>query len=105
MVALVYGGELGIGFLTRFTFSTHLAFVVALPLVGSMRSVAILALVFALGKSIVVLTSLGGRSYGEFERRILVRHATRTSKQNVLRIANAAVTTASVAAFTIVIIG
>jgi hypothetical protein len=105
LVALVYGGELGVGFLTRFTYSTHLAFVVALPLIGSLRTVAALALVFALGKSIVVVTSLGGRSYGEFERRILVRHTTRITEQNILRIANAAVTTAGTVAFAAALIG
>jgi hypothetical protein len=105
LVALAYGGELGVGFLTRFTYSTHLAFVVALPLVGSARTVLALALLFALGKTIVVVTSLGGRSYGEFERRILLRQASSNSKQYVLRFANAALTTASIAVFAIVIGG
>jgi len=105
LVAVAYGGELGIGFLTRFTYSTHLAFVVALPLVGSLPTVAVLAGVVALAKSIVVLTSLGGRSYGEFERRILVRHRTGTSKQNLLRSANAVLTIASAAALAVAIIG
>jgi hypothetical protein len=105
LVALAYGGELGVGFLTRFTYSTHLAFVVALPLVGSTGTVVALALLFALAKTIVVVTSLGGRSYGEFERRILLRHASNNSKQNVLRLANAAVTLASIGVFAVVASG
>jgi hypothetical protein len=105
LVALAYGGELGVGFLTRFTYSTHLAFVVALPLAGSTTTVAALALVFAAAKTIVVVTSLGGRSYGEFERRILLRQASTTSKQYVLRFANAALTTSSIAVFAVVVSG
>lgn len=105
LVALVYGAHLGIGFLTRFTFSTHLAFVAALPLVGWHGTVVVLAVVFALAKTIVVVTSLGGRSYGEFEERILARHRTGTAKQTLLRLANAAVAAASAAAVAVAILG
>lgn len=95
LTALVYGGQLGTGFLTRFTFSTHTAFVALLATQSSTTIVGGAVLAFALAKSIVVWASLGGRSYPEFERRLLRRH--RRRGQKTLRLANAALVLATAA--------
>jgi hypothetical protein len=95
LTALTYGGQLGIGFTTRFTYSTHLALVVTLAAVSSMKVVAVAVLVFALAKSIVVITSVGGSSYPEFEQRILKRHRSRVLGQKLLRLTNAALASAA----------
>lgn len=86
--AVVYGTELGIGFLTRFTYSTHLAFIVLVatqpPLVAG-----IAVMCFAAFKSIVVLSSPAGRSYPEANRRLMKRQNPTAHGQRILRHANA----------------
>ena len=93
VTAFAYGAELGLGFATRFTYSTHFAFVAALALVP-LPAAAAAAAAFAVAKSIVVLTSLGGSSYGVFEARMLKRHRTRLLGQKALRLTNAAIAVA-----------
>ncbi len=88
LTAIAYGGQLGTGFLTRFTYSTHIAFVALLASQSSTTVVGASVLAFALSKSIVVVSSLAGDSYPEFERRLLYRH--RARGQATLRAANAA---------------
>lgn len=60
-VAFVFGAMLGVGFLTLFTYSTHLALLVALPLLPSLGAMLAAVAVFALGKSLV-LASVAGTS-------------------------------------------
>jgi len=93
--AIAYGGQLGTGFLTRFTYSTHMAFVGLLASQPPTPVVAVAVLTFALSKSIVVASSLAGRSYPEFEQRLLRRHHMRG--QTTLRLANAALAVAAAA--------
>lgn len=93
--AIAYGGQLGTGFLTRFTYSTHTAFVALLATQSSAVVVATAVVVFALSKSIVVASSLGGNSYSEFEARLLYRH--RARGHLTLRLTNAALAAATAA--------
>ena len=58
-----------------------------------MTVVGVAVLAFALTKSIVVVSSLAGRSYSDFEQGLLYRH--RTRGQATLRAANAALALAS----------
>lgn len=92
MTAIAYGGQLGTGFLTRFTYSTHTAFVALLATQSSPAVVGTAVLAFAVSKSIVVVSSPTGSSYAEFEQRILRRH--RIRGQTILRSANVALTLA-----------
>lgn len=99
LTAFAYGGQLGTGFLTRFTYSTHTAFVVLISTQSSAFIVGVAISVFAICKSIVVVSSWGGTSYAELERRLLVRHRPRGHMP--LRFANAAL--AAVAATVLII--
>jgi hypothetical protein len=89
--AFAYGTHLGIGFLTRYTYSTHLAFVVALPFLDSLPQVLATIGVFAVSKCVVIVLSIAGRSYGEFERRNLYRFRSRRHGFLALRVSNAVV--------------
>jgi hypothetical protein len=91
--AISYGSQLGTGFLTRYTYATHAAFVALLATQSSVTVVGVAVLAFALTKSIVVVSSLAGRSYSEFEQGLLHRH--RTRGQATLRAANAVLALAS----------
>lgn len=91
--ALLYGGELGTGFLTRFTHSTHTAFVFLLATQAFGRDVMLVVLAFASAKSIVVVTSAASGSYPELEQRVLRRY--RMTGQTTLRVANALVAAAA----------
>src|SRR5215467_11229211 len=91
--AISYGSQLGTGFLTRYTYAAHAAFVALLATQSSVTVVGVAVLAFALTKSIVVVSSLAGRSYSEFEQGLLHRH--RTRGQATLRAANAALALAS----------
>jgi hypothetical protein len=68
VVATSFGFQLGVGFLTLFTYSTHLAVLVALPFLSSLGSMVIVVAIFALGKSLV-LVAMGGTSTDEFTSR------------------------------------
>lgn len=56
-VAATYGFMLGIGFLTHFTTSAHMAFVVLLPFLGSTETMLLATLFLAVGKTIVLMTT------------------------------------------------
>ena len=87
--AFAYGIHLGIGFLTRFTYSGHLAFVLVLPLLDWPGPVLAAVATFGIGKAVVVFTSVAGKTYPEYERRILFRYRRRTHGYTALRVANA----------------
>lgn len=89
--ALAYGSHLGLGFLTRFTYSTHLAFVVVLPFLTTFGGVLLAIGTYAAGKCIVILLSVAGRTYAEFEPRNLYRFRSRRYGWRALRLANAAI--------------
>lgn len=93
LTAIAYGGQLGTGFLTRFTYSTHIAFVALLASQSSIAVVVVGVLTFAVAKSIVVLSSLAGNSYGDFEQQLLHRH--RMRGQTILGASNAGVALAA----------
>lgn len=97
-VAFVYGFQLGIGFLTLFTYSTQLAFILALPLIGSTVQVLLGIALFALGKSIVLATALGTKDVEEIPGRF---RSTRLQAR-VLRLTNAG---ASVAILIALLVG
>jgi hypothetical protein len=95
VTATAYGAQLGTGFFTRFTYSTHTAFVALLASQGSPVVVGGAVLTFALAKSVVVLSSPAGRTYAEFEPRLLRRHRLRGT--TTLRLANALLAAAAAA--------
>lgn len=95
LTALAYGTQLGTGFLTRFTYSTHIAFVALLATQSSPSAIGAGVLAFAISKSFVVLSSPAGLAYDEFERRLLHRY--RMRGQTPLRAANAALALATAA--------
>lgn len=90
-VALSYGTHLGFGFLTRFTYSSHAAFMLALPLfVRDPLVVAAAILFFAAGKAVVVVAFHG--QTGEQITEIRDRHPTwGTRGRQGIRLANALV--------------
>lgn len=57
--SLAYGIMLGFGFLSPYTYSTHLAMLLGLPFVSSIASVATALLLFAVGKTLVLFATLG----------------------------------------------
>jgi len=62
--AISYGSQLGTGFLTRYTYATHAAFVALLATQSSVTVVGVAVLAFALTKSIVVPGTRLGRCAG-----------------------------------------
>lgn len=98
LAAITYGAQLGTGFLTRFTYSTHTAFVALLASQSSSQVVGAGVLAFAFSKSVVLLTALAGTSYREFDRNVLQRHTNRSHQ--ALRLANALLTLAVADALT-----
>lgn len=90
-VALVFGIQLGIGFLTLFTYSTQLAFLLALPFLGPASRMLMAAFVFAIGKSVVLGTTLGISSIEDVaprfrwsKRRMAILRATTASASLLL---------------------
>lgn len=63
--AAAYGFELGVGFLTLFTYSTHLAVVVAMPFLPATWEMLAAVVLFALGRSVVLLITMGAREVDE----------------------------------------
>jgi hypothetical protein len=60
LLAWTYGAHLGAGFLTRYTYSTHTAVMLSLPLFVEMPLLVFGSLLaFAVGKSVALLASLG----------------------------------------------
>lgn len=99
VAALAYGVQLGAGFLTNFTYSTHTAFVALLATQAQVSVVGVGVLAFALCKSIVLFTSLAPRSEHRFQERFqdrLPRHG-----RGVLRVVSAAFALATAVALTV----
>lgn len=69
VVAFVFGVQLGPGFLTLFTYSTHLAVLLALPFLGSLEEMLLVVLLFAMGKTLVLGVTLGIQSLEEIRPR------------------------------------
>jgi hypothetical protein len=95
-VAVLFGFQLGAGVLTLFTYSTHLAMLAVLPFLGSTRAMLIVVALFALGKTVVLLVTVGATAIDEVGGRF---HWTPV-RARLLRAANAAV--AAWAAVTVV---
>lgn len=68
-VAVAFGFQLGAGFFTFFTYSTHVAMLAALPFVDSVPQMLAITLIFAVGKSIVLLMGVGVASVSEITPR------------------------------------
>lgn len=63
LLALAYGAQLGTGFLTRYTYSTHTATMLLLPLaINDPAVIAMTVGALALGKGVVVVSSVGTTS-------------------------------------------
>jgi hypothetical protein len=62
IVAATFGGMLGIGFLTLFTYSTQLALLMALPFIPSLGVMLVAIAIFAFGKTIVLVSAMNVRS-------------------------------------------
>jgi hypothetical protein len=62
LVAAVFGAMLGVGFLTLFTYSTHLAVLLALPFLSSAWAMVAGVAVFAAGKTLVLVGVIGAES-------------------------------------------
>jgi hypothetical protein len=67
--AAAYGFELGVGFLTLFTYSIHLAVVLALPFLPATWEMLAAVVLFALGRSVVLLITMGAREVDEVAER------------------------------------
>lgn len=90
-LAFAFGAQLGAGFLTRYTYSTHTAFVMALPLALAHTWVAPMAIsVYAVGKALVLVAAVG-TSLDEGPVSV-ARARWRTARLRLLRYANVAVT-------------
>jgi hypothetical protein len=83
--AFLYGIQLGVGFLTRFTVGTHMTFMLALPFLGSASQIAIVLALFAAGKCIVIVAAVSGQDYEEMERRLQYRLRWRPLGMGLLR--------------------
>jgi hypothetical protein len=69
VVATVFGFQLGVGFLTLFTYSSHVAVLVALPFLPSLGAMLGVAAMFALAKAFVLAATLGTESTEELTSR------------------------------------
>jgi hypothetical protein len=69
IVATVFGFQLGIGFLTLFTYSTQLAMLVALPFLPSAGAMISVVAIFAFGKALVLAATVGAASTEELVSR------------------------------------
>jgi hypothetical protein len=90
LLAIAYGGQLGLGFATRYTYSTHTAVMLLLPL--GLRDPALLGyalFALALGKSVVVMAA-AGTTTDDGPRAIDTRLRWRPRGVLTLRIASAA---------------
>jgi hypothetical protein len=58
MFSLLYGVMLGFGFVSPFTYSTHLAMLAGVPFASSTASLVIALILFAFGKSLVLASTL-----------------------------------------------
>lgn len=72
VVAFMYGAMLGLGFLTLFTYSSHVAMLAALPFLDSFLSMIAVVLLFAAGKTLVLGATLGVETPEQVSPRFLV---------------------------------
>lgn len=86
-VAMAFGFQLGVGFLTLFTFSAHLAMLLAVPFLESSAAMLGAIGLFAIGKTMVLGTTLGIGTLGE----ITPRFRWTPRKMRVLRLITASV--------------
>ncbi len=83
-IAVFYGAMLGVGFLTLFTYSTQLAMLVTLPLLGTGGTMLGAIAAFAAGKTLVLsvaagapsIDAVGGRFHWTHRRAQLLRLTT-----------------------------
>lgn len=68
-VAAAFGVQLGIGFLTRYTYSTQVAVLVALPFLRSGTEMVAVVSAFALGKALVLIVGSNVTSLDELSSR------------------------------------
>jgi hypothetical protein len=68
-VATAFGFQLGVGFLTLFTYSAHVAVLVALPFLPSLAAMVSVVATFALAKAIVLAATFGTESTEELTQR------------------------------------
>lgn len=88
LTAGVFGFMLGAGFLTLFTYSTHLAVILALPFLKSGAEMAAVLVAFALGKTVVLLVTWNLRHVTDIES-IAPAFRWTTPRRRVLRTATA----------------
>jgi hypothetical protein len=69
-VAVIFGFMLGVGFLTLFTVSTQLAFVLSLGYLSSFGQMMLVVGAFAAGKTIVLLCGMGAKSLEDVSCRV-----------------------------------
>lgn len=105
VTSLIYGAHLGVGFLTRFTYSTHATFLLLLPYVeNGLVAVAALA-AFAAGKTIILFVAVGHGPFHAFEDRYYARMRAPRYGLRALRWANAAASVATAVAVLFVVKG
>jgi hypothetical protein len=93
-----YGVHLGIGFLTKFTNSTHLAFLALLPAARPGWLAIVPIGVFATSKAIVLVAGAGTGPFHEFEDTYYRRMKAPLRYLRMMRYANAAVATIAIGA-------
>jgi hypothetical protein len=91
--AVIFGFMLGVGFLTLFTYSVQLAFLVAIPFTHSTGALIGAAVAFALGKSVVLVQALQTDAVSE----VVARLAPAKKNLALLRAATAAISATTAA--------
>jgi hypothetical protein len=86
VVATAFGFQLGIGFLTLFTYSTQLAVLIVLPFLPSLGAMIGVVAIFALGKAIVLLATIDSSSPDD----LVARFQWGKARMRVLRMTTAA---------------
>jgi hypothetical protein len=87
-----YGAMLGMGFLTRYTFSAHFAMIFGVAFLSGLRGVLLVSLAFATGKIIVFLPAPKKASISELGKQFDARYYIRRHGHFALRAASVAVT-------------
>lgn len=87
VVAFCFGVLLGTGVLTLFTYSAHLGMLLTIPLLSSGSQIILAALLFAAGKTLVIVGTLGIESLD----RVSQRFVWTPTRLRVLRITSALV--------------
>lgn len=80
LAAFCYGGVLGLGFVTPFVSSAHLAVSLALPLANSVPMMLTAALLFAAGKSVILLLGKGASTHAELLTRFSRKESSARSR-------------------------